>query len=272
MSFFPLCPDPLLKLVWKTYQAMPIRIPGGQYTPLGLIAKRGSHEKFLGTVTNFLTDTSPFDKRILERPLASVSASRSNRIDFKIGFSILNGFLQGMGLDGAALKTKFSGVRKVSFSFQNVHMKWLDLGLLGSFLKEKKIDLHNPASNLFLEEKAACLLIDSTIVSDNFSLHVEEASSTDFKLDIPSIQDVVGKLKSDVSVASSGDLHISFSKKPALAFAFTSITLTLDVSGGIRFSAGDFEAHAGTAERSNNAADAHSRIVLYDGDGMVAFD
>jgi hypothetical protein len=273
MSLLPLCPDPLLKLLSETFQAIPIRIPGEQYAPLGVIAKWESREKFLGTITNFLTDIAPFDKEPIVSPLASVSASRSRQVDFSLGFDIMNCFLRGMGLDGAQLKANFSGVRKVSFTFQDVQRKWMDIGVFGNFLKGKRIDPNNPANNLFLREKAACVVIDSTINCNNFSMHIEDAAGGNFHLDIPAIQNNVGQLKNDIKVSSSGALGISFQGTSSLAFAFSAITFALDDLGTIQFTPGKFTAYSGQASnQALPAPDFSNRVVFYDQAGMVEFD
>ena len=48
--------------------------------------------------------------------VAPVSDTKSTSVDFKIGFSILGGFLKALGVDPAPVSASVSGAKKMAFS------------------------------------------------------------------------------------------------------------------------------------------------------------
>src|SRR5262249_37945420 len=111
------------------------------------------------------------------------------------------------------------------------------------------------------------------INSNNFSLHIEETSQQDFRLNIPAIQQTIGNLDADISAKQEGDLTISFSGKRSLAFAFSTIAFSLTDDGIITFARDDFEAYS-NKEQSKGLFPVITpdRVFLYNEDGMIEFD
>ncbi|KAA2238775.1 hypothetical protein F0L74_21405 [Chitinophaga agrisoli] len=236
MSVFNLCSgDPVMKLLKKTFQATPIRIPEERFKPLGAIAAKGDTHKFFGRIENLLTVTTPFDKEPDISQMADVSGTKTKEVDFDLGFELLSGFLRGMGMEGASLKASFSGVQKVSFSFQDVKRHHLDIGELGNFFAGKQFNKENPAARLFMEQEATCLIVDSTIVSNNFTINAEKLSDNSVQIDVPAIQQIIGDLNAGITVKSSGSTSISFTGPTPLAFAFSAIRCEVDEDGFISF-------------------------------------
>ncbi len=93
----------------------------------------------------------------------------------------------------------------------------------------------NPASKDILEQEATCLIIDSVIVSNNFTINAEKLSGNDVRIDIPAIQQIVGKIAAGIKVNSSSSTAISFHGEKNLAFAFSSIVLNSDDDGNLSF-------------------------------------
>jgi hypothetical protein len=167
--------------------------------------------------------------------MANLSATKSKSIDTQLGLQIMNGFLQGFGTNGVSLDFAFNSVKKVSFSFQNVNRSFLDVGKLCSELNKRKFDLTNPINQSFLKEIEECIIIDSVISSNNFSMKVEETTQTDFKFDIPEIQNIINSSDNKISANSSNSLEISFQGEIPLAFAFSSFIINCDEDGSIYY-------------------------------------
>ncbi len=134
MSNFKLCPgDPLMKLLKDTFQATPVRIPEERFQPMIAVAKFGDDNKYLGRIEKLLTDPATYPAAPLVSQMANVSGTKTKEVNFELGFSLLSGFLKGMGMDGASLKASFSGVQKMSFSFQDVKRYYIEIADLGNF-------------------------------------------------------------------------------------------------------------------------------------------
>jgi hypothetical protein len=271
MGLFKLCSDPLMVTLRDTFNAVPIKIPEERYKPLAVIAQHKGRERFLSaSMTQLLANKEPFQEQSMISTMASVTAKKTRTIDFGLGFQILSGFLEGMGIDGGSIKGSFKDVQTVSFSFKKVERHWLDLGVLGSFLTGKSLDPSHPANSSFLNGEATCLVIDSTINSNNFSMNVEDTNNTDFSMNIPSIQASIGKLNTNLSVESTSDRNISFNGNQMLAFAFSAIGLTIN-EGKIHFNIDDYiRQTAGGNEK--NIQTAAARPLLYQDYGMIDFD
>jgi hypothetical protein len=236
MGLFKLCDsDPLMDLLRDTFHANPIKIPEERYQPLIAIAKTKRAEKFLGGAIGLFTNKTPYTGQPMESVMADVSATKTSSVDFDLGFEILDGFLKGMGVSGATIKAKFNGVTKVSFSFQDVKRKYIDIIDLGNFLIGKQFDPASPVCAQFLNRESICTVIDSTINSKKFTMNIEETSDASFKLDTPEIKQIIDKAQVGVSASSASNTQISFDGTKPLAFAFSAIKLRLDDDNKISF-------------------------------------
>ena len=142
MALFKLCnDDPLLNLLRDTFFANPIKVPETRISPLCVIAKTKNKEKVIGRLEQLLTDYTPFPIKPKISKMANVSAQKTKTVNFKLGFEVMDGFLKGMGVSGASIKANFDGVKNISFSFKNVNRDWIDIGYMGNFLSNKKLNI-----------------------------------------------------------------------------------------------------------------------------------
>lgn len=236
MATFKLCNDDrLLTILRDTFKASPIKVPEERIKPLVALEVNKQKVKFIGDLNHLLDDPNPIIIKAQTSPMANLSATNSKTVDTELGLKIMGGFLQGFGVEGASLDFAFKGAKKISFSFQNVTREFIDIGELGNILSKRNFNLKNPVNQPFIDETSTCVVIDSVIRSDNFSIHVEEANSSDFKIDTQEIANVLGSGESKVSTKSSSDLNISFQGNVPLAFAFTGFVLLSDEEGSIYY-------------------------------------
>lgn len=236
MSLFKLCKDDkLLILLKQTFKANPIKIPEERIKPLTVISRKNRKYKYIGAIENLLNDTSQLNIQLETSQMANLSATKSKSIDAKLGLQVMDGFLQGFGASGVSLNGAFKGAEKISFSFQDVSRSYLDIGKLCSELAKRKFNIEHPINKNFLEETEQCIIIDSVITSNNFSMKVEETTQKDFKLDIPEIQEILKSKGNKVSAKSSSSLEISFQGETSLAFAFTCHVLNCDEDGSVYY-------------------------------------
>ncbi len=108
---------------------------------------------------------------------------------------------------------------------------FISTAALGKLLGGHALDAGNTANNLFFRDEAVLLVIDSVITSRDFSIQVGEARNTDFKLDVPAIQEMVGNAKAGVQVETTTGLDVTFKGDVPLTFAFTCLRCPLDSAG-----------------------------------------
>lgn len=182
-------------------------------------------------------DNSPIalnDIEIGKSKMAIISGKRSQRVKLKLGLQILEGFLKGFGIPSAGILLKFKGASEVSFSFEDVERKYIDIGFLGKILTNRVIDRQNPAAAIFFED-GVCdfLVIDSVITSSDFSISVDRTKSHDFKIDVPAIQNILGEMSLGVEVSTISGYDLLFKGNKHLAFAFSCVRFNLEQNGKI---------------------------------------
>jgi hypothetical protein len=237
MPWLNLCPgDPLVDTLTEVFGANIVRVPEARIQPLTVAAVRDSQSSFRGALAPLLH--GPADAlaavAIGQSRMADLSGRRSRRVAVDLGLDILDGFLRGFGVSGAALRHQFDGVAEVSFTFREVHRAFVDANQLGRALRGRRIAPDNPAAAIFFgDDPYDLLLIDSAIGSREFTLQIERKQKTDFSLDVPAIQDFVAKANAQVTVESAAGRDLTFSGTEALSFAFTCLRFLLDDDGRI---------------------------------------
>ncbi|WP_320051760.1 hypothetical protein [uncultured Acetobacteroides sp.] len=227
--------DNFLVLLRDTFKACPIRIPEERIKPIIVYSQVRKKYKYIGDVVNLLNDNTKIEIEEQVSQMASLSATKTKSVDAKLGLEVMGGFLQGFGTKGASLDFAFKGVKKISFSFQNVSRSFVDVGKLCDLLSKRKFNLDNPVNKTFVDESAKCIIIDSVIKSDNFSICVEESTESDFKFDISEIQKAISSNGNNISTKSSNNLNISFQGDKSLAFAFSGFIVNCDEDGSIYY-------------------------------------
>lgn len=253
MSLFRLCNnDDLLILLQKTFKANPIKIPEERIQPLVVFSGKNKNYKYIGGIEYLLNDTSSMNLQLGSSKMANLSATQSKSIDTKLGLQVMDGFLQGFGTEGVSLDFAFESVKKVSFSFQNVYRSYIDIGKLCMELSKRKFNLKHPVNQSFINETEKCIIVDSIITSNNFSMKVEETSNQDFKFDIPEIQNILSSSGNKISAKSSNSLDISFQGDKSLAFAFSCFAINCDEDGSIYYDGEADKMHLTTIPNEND--------------------
>lgn len=229
--------DPLVDTLRDVFGANIVRVPETRVRPLAVVASDGRRASFRTTsIRNLLEGAPDLAVEPAASGMASLTGRRSRSIELGLGLRILDGFLRGFGIPSAGIEASLSGATEVAFSFGDVVRSYVDIGALGAALAGKRVDRVNPAAAIFFaddEERAhAFLVIDSTIASSEFTLSVERAGEAAFRVDLPTIQQVVERADAGVEVRSESGREITFSGDRRLAFAFSCVRLDLDPASG----------------------------------------
>jgi len=234
MGFFRICPkDGVLSVIRENFDATPLKVPSTIEQPLFVFAYDGSRAMPRGHLKYLLKGSKSLLIKSDISPVSEVAGKKTRSVDLNFGVQILQGFLKGLGLGAPApIEASFKGAKEVSFSFSNVERRFLDVLKLGDKLKDKVIDLSNPAVNLFFDDQHQFLVINNVFASNGFTLHVEKSSNSDFAVDVPLIQEAIADAKAGVKVSSTGSNTITFEGEQYLTFAFTCVEMHLDPQSG----------------------------------------
>jgi hypothetical protein len=234
MAFLGLCSDDfLITTLRDVFGANPVRVPEMRLAPLVVLASNGRTTSFRGSLAPLLRGAPAFDIDVARSRTANLSGRRSRQVKAEVGLEILEGFLSGMGLPSAAVAAKFAGAKTVSFSFEDVQRVWVDPAIVGLQLSNKVIDAAQPAATIFLDGTHQFLIVDSTIQSRDFNIKVESASNGGFSLDVPAIQEMVGKVNTALQVSNASSTDITFKGESYLSFAFSCLRLNVDANGKV---------------------------------------
>ena len=167
--------------------------------------------------------------------MAEVSGKRTRTIDVGAGVEIMSGLLSGLGIPPTGVTAHFSSARKMSFSVGEVTRSWIDLGLLGRALEQRRIDRRNKATQVYFGDQPCRFLfvVESAISSNSFTAKVERSRGVRAKLDVAAIQESLGKASAHVEVANTSSLEVRFRGPKAVTFAFGCVQLFLDRNGRI---------------------------------------
>lgn len=236
MSLFKLCKgkDDVVTQLFAVYGANILRVPEKRVEPLTIFARRGDQHTFRAKLSPLLAPKRLPSMKPKISPMAEVSGKRTRKVDAKVGLEILGGLLQGIGVQSAAVTGEIVNAREVSFSVGEVNRHWIDPGLLGRNLEQRRVDPKKAAAKMYFgADKWDLLVVDSTITSQSFAINVERSARGGAKINIPAINEVVAKASAGASATRTAQLGISFHGGKPLTFAFSCVRLFLEPNGRI---------------------------------------
>jgi hypothetical protein len=250
MLQFPCQKDPVVAFLQSKFDADIVKIPEERIQPLSVMAGVLNQAVYLGTLRDCLAQ--PVAALLSPAPsvstVAPLSGQRTRDVDVGLGLNILGGILEGFGLPSAAIQAQFQKASKIAFTFDDVKRRYFDPTWIGENLAHAQL-AKNPLTSIFFgapdpdaypqgllsdtPDSYPFLVVDSVIVSDAFSVSVDQAANTEFQLDIPMIEQVVAKANASLQVSGTNTNTVSFKGSTALTFAFTCLQFALDNTGGI---------------------------------------
>lgn len=272
MTHVPLCrEDPLLSLLDELFGVNLVRVPDARVQPLTVVAERRGRCFFRGSLLPLLADARPLGLEPADSPVADLAGRRSRRVTFDLGAHILRGFLKGFGLPSAELTAALAGAGALSFSFDNVRRRSLDLNALGWALAGRQIDRENPAAAIFFGWPACrLLLIDTVLTSRRVTVTLSGDSGSQVGVDVSALRQIVAGLDGRVEGGGDHEVSVSLEHPTDLTFAFSCVRFELDAHGRIATMPPDVGQHIlGSAY-----ADASwpGRVLLGERPGLVVWD
>ena len=266
MELLKLClEDPLVTTLTSIFPANIIRIPESRINPLVVFSRHKREYRLLGGVNDILKNEVKDIELYLEKSsLADLSGKKSSTINFELGFKILEGYLRSFGISSAGVKNHFKGVESISFSFKKVEREYINPFKIGKILSSQEFD----TNNAMFDSKVQLFLIDSIITSKDFSVSLEKVSSKSINLNIPAIQDYVGKINKEIKVEGTTGLEVTFKGEKSLPFAFTCLKINTGKRTQIKLERGI----GNRAISFNEKEKQMENIILFDTPHMINFE
>lgn len=236
MNSLKLCQDDsLINLLRETFQANPIRLPEERIKPLTVLSIDKKNISFMGIIDDLLVDKINMSKLSLKNSkMADVSAQSSKSIKTSTGLKIMEGFFKGFGAKSSLIEHVFKNVTKVSFSFENVNREYFEKNALLKTLMNKNFSTSHAVNKSFISKKTKCVIIDSIITSNNFSIKAEEFTDNSFSFNIQELTSILS-LQNNINVVAQNDKEVSFVGNISLPFAFTGFYLNIASDGSVHY-------------------------------------
>jgi hypothetical protein len=98
----------------------------------------------------------------------------------------------------------------------------------------KNFSTSHAVNESFISKKSKCVIIDSIITSNNFSIKAEEFSDNSFSFNIQELTSILS-LQNNIHVVAQNGKEISFVGNISLPFAFTGFYLNIASDGSIHY-------------------------------------
>ena len=253
MNLFCKKTDPIFDALTKSlpFANGILKTPQERLQPLAILEPLGNAQaKIQGKLVDFLAEEIDLVPFIEEKTIAVLSGEKTKDVNIETGLKILSQMLLGDGDSNQKIASilevgnTIKSSSRVSFSFDNPRIKFIDNLSLGKQLYGKSLDsnnllLNNFTSGTILSAPPKILLVDSVYVSNNISIKFEDTSEESFEMlfDIcKNLTNLSSEMSSQLkfNIQPSSKDSITFSNGTDLTFAFTCIQIDIDrINGNI---------------------------------------
>ncbi|MDA0184314.1 hypothetical protein OJ997_28675 [Solirubrobacter phytolaccae] len=234
MPRLPLCSgDPLVHTLRDLFDAVPLRTPEERVTTMSVVASQDGRSRFLGPLGPILDGDEALDVDAIESRIASLAGKRSRVVERKLALEILEGFLAPLGVPLPAVAAAVGRSTKVSFRFDDVRRRYVEVTRVGKLLRDRRIDTANATATMFLEQRADFLLVDSVLQSSGFAIEVDDERSRSAEFDAGAISELIGTVQPSTTTVTADQRQITFAGTRPLTFAFSCVRFFVDEYGAL---------------------------------------
>lgn len=226
--------DKIVDSLRNVFHANIVAIPESRIQPLVIVAASKDTTSFRGAILPLLTKPTTFTSpQVSQSTMPNISGTKTRAINLDLGLQILGNFLKGFGIPSIDLSPSFEGASKVSFSFNNVVRFFIDINELGEHVVGSVLNKENPSASIFFQQDKPFqfYILDSAITSSDFSVNVEQSKKPGFKINLPTISQIITNANANVSVTSASTESVTFKGDKQLGFAFSCVHASFDQSG-----------------------------------------
>lgn len=220
-----ICSDPAITYL-KDFGYSIVRLPRRDFAPLQILAASGKELDNLGQLSTVMAPGGKLPAVKADEAAANISGQRTSDLSLGVGLNILGNVIGAMGGGKLGLDVAYKNARSVAFEFVDVLRDSIEIAELDKYLGSVDVD---PAAKHLgaMLDGDEIYVVTATIKSKKFSVAAKAQDSAEVKIDVPTIQQVVGgNVKASASSGSSGTL--TFEGKEPLVFGFQAVQLYYD--------------------------------------------
>jgi len=235
-KFFECQNDPIIKTLYKLFDAHILRIPEERILPCSVLACKKNEAFYAGQLEHYVKNLELKKSDVRESKMANISGKSSSSVNLKIGISCLDSFLKGFGVTAPNIKSAFSDDALLSFSFNNVVRYYIDFARLGNLIGTSQLDNNNPSCNVFLTKSLAykMLVIDSVIACNEFTITSQSKKNSITKIKASLLENVLSSAEGQLNLKQIDESSVTFIGQKHLSFAFSCIQVNLSDQGEIQ--------------------------------------
>jgi hypothetical protein len=260
------CKDPSVTYLNK-FGYNVVRLPRKGIGPMDVLGKRDSVER-LGRLSAVWKTTASEPPIGPPQAVADLEGQKSQDLELSIGLKVLENALKGLGAAAPSLNAAFQQARKVQFTYTNVTSVSVAPLDAGNYLAGGDLNSSNPiVAQYFLEDDAQAFLIVDVLQSDSISVTAKSENGVEAKLDVPSIQGIVGA-NIGVKHGGSNSAAVTFKGPEPITFGFKAFAIAF-VDGRWTLKGSKSSGDMAFAVEEDDAA--ISEPVLFTTSGTVRF-
>jgi len=266
-----ICKNKITDHIRDLFSANPLRIPESRIKPMCLIEIVNKKPIYLGQFKYLLKEDLIQAPTIKSSTLTNISKVKTKKINFKLGFKIMENFLKAFGLDAAVVSSAIKNSSTLAFSFENVERLYIEPIELGKILSDN--NLIADTNNFMIKEmngrSIQLALITDVIRSNNFSLATYKDNSAEIDINIPLIQEYITDTQLNLEIETTAKNEIKFIGAEALTFAFSCLEINIDADNG-HFSRGEWVNNLrainpkGTNKETAETSDEWNKLIIDD--------
>lgn len=205
-----------------------VRLPRKGLDPLDVLGRDGRSLERLGRLDQLWISRQPVPQIGRPQPAAHINGQATSEMSMSMGLKVLNGVLKSIGVGSAELAFAYKSADTVQFTFGNVTTRSVVPLEVGNFLSEGDVRSNNPfVEHYFTDDDTDAYIVTEVLQSNEITVSAKDRHGGAVKLDIPSIEAMLG---GDVS-ASAGDAagtKITYKGKDASTFGFKVFAAAFD--------------------------------------------
>jgi len=205
-----------------------VRLPRKGIDPLDVLGRDGKSVERLGRLDQLWTSRKPLPEIGAPQPAAYLNGQATSEMALSVGLRVLNGVLKAIGADLPELSFAYKQADSLQFTFGDVTARSVVPLDVGNFLSEGDIRGANPfVERYFADEDTDAFIITEVLQSNEITVSAKDHGGRTVKVDIPSIQAILG---GDVSISANdtAGTKITYKGKEAVTFGFKVFEIAFD--------------------------------------------
>lgn len=225
-----ICKNKITDVIRTSFGANPLRVPRTGILPLKVLEIINEKPVELGHLKFLIQNDFNLEIPIESEIAANVANVTTKNVDIKFGFKVLSGFLKALDIDPAVVSASLKSNKTLSFSFENVVTKHIDLLQFGQILNKNQLiwDDSNFSIQSTNSKQPKLALVTRVLQSNNFSIKVFKDKGVNGKVNIPVLEEYLADVKMEGKIQKKTENEIKFNNKEHLTFAFSCVEILID--------------------------------------------